>query len=186
MRSRFKVLGHPAHPILVVFPLGLYPIALFCDIIFLALFFGFGTLDGFWWRMAFWSLIFGAVGTLMAALPGLIDYLNIPTDAPAKRTASFHLITSMFIVILTLSSIVLRNWGDAPHTLNFGPTTSIFYIAILLNVFLNMLLPFQGWLGGHLVYAHGIGVESSDKIDPIATMVGEDEPRSEPARRVVG
>ena len=55
MRSRFKVLGHPVHPILVVFPLGLYPIALVADIIFLVLFFGFGTIDGFWWRMAFWS-----------------------------------------------------------------------------------------------------------------------------------
>src|SRR5690242_4129071 len=66
MRSRFKVLGHPLHPILIVFPLGLYPIALVCDLIFLGRFLWDGTIDGFWWGMALWSLIFGGLMTLAA------------------------------------------------------------------------------------------------------------------------
>ena len=172
MRSRFKVLGHPLHPILIVFPLGLYPIALVADIIFLVLYWGFGQIDGFWWRMSFWCLIFGAVMTLAAALPGFVDWLNIPGDAPSKRPATFHLIIGVFFIVpLTVASILLRNWGDAPATFNYGASTSAFYIAIGLNLFMNLLLMFQGWLGGHLVYVHGIGVESSDKIDPIATQV---------------
>ena len=65
MRSRFKVLGHPLHPILIVFPLGLYPIALVCDLIFLGRFLWDGTIDGFWWGMALWSLIFGGLITAL-------------------------------------------------------------------------------------------------------------------------
>ena len=183
MRSRFKVAGHPLHPVLVVFPLGLYPIALVCDIIFLAVYFIGGTIDGFWWRMAFWALIFGAIGTLMAALPGFIDWLNIPGDAPAKLPATWHMIVGgFFVVLLTLGSIALRavnNWGEAPAKLDFGPDTSVYYIAIALNLFMNLVLAFQGWLGGELVYRHGLGVESSDKIDPITTVVNA-EARSEP------
>jgi uncharacterized membrane protein len=182
MRSRFKVLGHPLHPILIVFPLGLYPIALISDLIFIGRFLWDGTIDGFWWGMAFWTLIFGTLMTLGAALPGLIDWLNIPGDAPSKRPATFHLIIGVFFIVpLTLGSILLRNWGTAPTTLNFGGGTSVFYVAIAINLFMNVLLGFQGWLGGHLVYVHGIGVESSDKIDPIATQVNEEVSRE--ARR---
>ena len=161
MRSRFKVLGHPLHPILIVFPLGLYPIALVADIIFLVLYWGFGQIDGFWWRMGFWCLIFGAVMTLAAALPGFVDWLNIPGDAPSKRPATFHLIIGVFFIVpLTVASILLRNWGDAPATFNYGASTSAFYIAIGLNLFMNLLLMFQGWLGGHLVYSLRLGIGS--------------------------
>jgi uncharacterized membrane protein len=162
---------------LIVFPLGLYPIALICDFILIGRFLWDGKVDGFWWGMALWSLIFGALMTLAAALPGFVDWLNIPGGAPSKRPATFHLIIGVFFIVpLTIASILLRNWGEAPATLNYGAGTSAFYVAILLNLFMNTLLAFQGWLGGHLVYAHGIGVESSDKIDPIATQVNADEP----------
>ena len=177
MRSRFKVLGHPLHPILIVFTLGLYPIALVADLVFVGMFFIGGKLDGFWWTMANWTLLFGLLGTLAAGLPGFVDWLNIPGDAPSKNPATFHLITSGFIITLTLASMALRglhNGGAPPSTLNYGPDSGFAYVAIGLNLFMNILLGFQGWLGGHLVYVHGIGVESSDKIDPIATMVDAD------------
>lgn len=189
MRSRFKVLGHPLHPILVVFPLALYPLALIGDIVFLAVFFIGGKVDPFWWSLAGWALLLGLVFQAQASLPGLIDWLNIPMSAPSKRTGTYHLITAIFLSILALASLLLRvfhNWGEAPSTLVFGAASGWAYVAIVLNVFLNLVAPFQGWLGGHLVYVHGIGVESSDKIDPVATVVdteGDGEASPVTARR---
>jgi len=181
MRSRFKILGHPLHPMLVVFPLALYPIALICDFIFIGRWLWDGTMDGFWWSMAYWTLIFGLLMNLVGGLPGFIDWLNIPLDAPSKRPATYHMITAGFVIIVALGTILLRDGGTPPRTLNFGANTSVFYVAIALNLFLNIILAFQGWLGGHLVYVHGLGVESSDKIDPIATQVNEEVSRE--ARR---
>jgi uncharacterized membrane protein len=166
---------------LVVFPLGLYPIALICDLIFVGRFLWDGTVDGFWWGMAFWTLIFGLLMNAAGGLPGFVDWLNIPLDAPSKRPATYHMIIAGFVMTLVLASILLRNWGTPPTTLNYEASTAAFYVAIALNLFMNIVLGFQGWLGGHLVYIHGLGVESSDKIDPIATQVNEEPSRE--ARR---
>ena len=46
-------------------------------------------------------------------------------------------------------------------------------VGVGLNIFNGLILAtYQGWLGGELVYRHGIGVERSDGIDPIAVTPG--------------
>ena len=99
MRSRFKLLGHPAHPIMVVFPLAFYPLAAIAEVIYFVLILvGWHNADkiltfdtAFFWRAGFLMLVVGWLGQMAASLPGLIDWLNIPNTAPAKDKATFHL-----------------------------------------------------------------------------------------------
>lgn len=184
MKSRFKVLGHPAHPTLVVFPLAFYPLAAISEIIYLILwFFGFKNNDSilgssfdpaFFWRAGFFMLLVGILGTLAAALPGFVDWLNIPNAAPAKDKATFHLIIGLLLAGLNVMALLLLNWGTPPARLQF-PDDLTLMVGVGLNIFNGLMLAtYQGWLGGELVYRHGIGVEQADDIDPIAITPGSE------------
>ncbi len=76
---------HPIHPMLVVFPIGLWIFSLVCDLVFL-----FGPANPLWRNMAFYTMAGGWIGALAAAVPGLIDYFSMSPGA-AKRTATTHM-----------------------------------------------------------------------------------------------
>jgi uncharacterized membrane protein len=69
METRFKFLGHPVHPMLIVFPLGLLATAVVFDALYLVI--GNDDLAVF----SFWAIIAGIIGGLAAAPFGLIDWL---------------------------------------------------------------------------------------------------------------
>src|SRR5215207_9872989 len=73
MESRAKVFGHPIHPILIPFPLGLLTTSVVFDVIYLL------TGDGKWSGISFWMIAAGVIGGLAAAVFGLIDWLAIPS-----------------------------------------------------------------------------------------------------------
>src|SRR3954452_10705515 len=73
MESRAKVFGHPLHQMLIVFPLGLLGTAVVFDLIHL------GTGNPRMAEVAFYMIAAGLVGGLVAAPPGLIDWLAIPS-----------------------------------------------------------------------------------------------------------
>ena len=59
-----------SHPMLIVFPIGLWIFSLVCDLIRLA-----GASGDAWSTVAFFSMVGGLIGALCAAVPGLIDLL---------------------------------------------------------------------------------------------------------------
>ena len=77
MESRVKFLGHPIHPMLIVFPLGLLATAVIFDIIALA------RDVPFLFSVSFWMIAAGVLGGLIAAVFGLIDWLAIPAHTRA-------------------------------------------------------------------------------------------------------
>ena len=97
MESRAKLLGHPIHPMLVVFPLGLLGMAVIFDVLALAL----GS--GYWSEVALWMIVAGIVTGLLAAPFGLIDWLAIPSATRAKRIGAVHGLASTRSVIATTS-----------------------------------------------------------------------------------
>ena len=191
MKSRFKVLGHPAHPLLVVFPLAFYPVAALAEVLYLLLTgaFGYHNADtvlnidvGFLWRAGFWLQAIGLLGNLGAALPGLVDWFNIPNDAPSKDKATFHMTTGLTLAGLSVLSLLLLNWGVPPAGWTL-PQDLWLFVCVGLNIFNGLILAgFQGWLGGELVYRHGIGVEQTDAIDPIAVTPGAVTPGAGPVQ----
>jgi len=90
----------------------------------------------------------GIVGGLLAAVFGLIDYLNIPSGTRAARIGLLHGLTNVFVMILFVASWLLRrNSPDVPSTAAFALS------------FIGVAAAFLGgWLGGELVERLGVGV----------------------------
>ena len=67
MQSRVTLFGHSVHQMLIVFPLGLLAMGVVFDVVF------FTTGNGMFAFVAFWMMIAGVVGGLLAAPFGFID-----------------------------------------------------------------------------------------------------------------
>lgn len=148
MESHFKLLGHPVHPILVNLPIGSYIGSLIFDLVYL------WRGDPLWYEMAFWLMGIGIIGHVSAAGSGLVDFFALSKDrtAAAYPTARLHLIIGAVLLAVYLVNFYLRwSTGLPPHSSSRWP--------ILLSLIGNGILGVQGWLGGELVYRHGVGVE---------------------------
>lgn len=150
METRVKLFGHPIHPMLIVFPLGLFSIALLFDVVYLIT----GT-DGFA-DVAFWNISLGIIGGLLAAVFGLIDWSSIPPGTRAKRIGLFHGVGNFVIVVLFIISWFLRlpDYSYSPNALPF--------VLALIGVGLALV---TAWLGGELVYRLRVGVDEIASLD---------------------
>ena len=149
MESRAKLLGHPIHQMLIVFPLGLLATALLFDVAYL------WTGNGYWSEIGFWMIVAGLVGGLLAAPFGLIDWLAIPAGTRAKRVGALHGLGNLVVVALYGLSAWLR--FDAPGL----PET----VALLLSFAGGALALVTGWLGGELVDRLAVGVDPGANLD---------------------
>jgi uncharacterized membrane protein len=149
METKLRVLGHPLHPMLIVFPLGLLATAVIFDIIYLA------SNESIWTQVAYYMIGAGIVGGLVAALPGLVDWLAVPRGTRAKRIGLLHGIGNVVVVVLFILSWLMRRGSVAAP-----PRTAI--ILGLLGVVLALV---TGWLGGELVDRLGIGVDNGAHPD---------------------
>src|SRR5947209_14461742 len=115
MESKLKLFGHPIHPILIVFPLGLLAIAVLFDIVYLF------TDNAALATVAFWDIAAGVVGGLVAALFGFIDWLALPAGTRAKSVGLLHGGGNVVVVALFAVSWLLRRpaAGNVPDTLAF-------------------------------------------------------------------
>src|SRR2546430_11258392 len=84
MYSRVKSMGHPIHPMLVAFPLGLLTTSVVFDIIHWI------TGNGYWSEIAFWMIAAGTIGGILAAIVGTIDWIGVPSGTRAKRVGLWH------------------------------------------------------------------------------------------------
>ena len=149
MEAKAKLLGHPIHQMLIVFPLGLLATSLFFDIAYLI------TNRGELARVAYWMIFAGVIGALLAAVFGLIDWLGIPAGTRAKRLGAYHGIGNVIVVAIFAVSWWVRR-GD-PST----PAT----MAIVLSAIAVAIALVTGWLGGELVDQLGIGVNEGANPD---------------------
>ncbi len=110
MESKAKLFGHPIHPMLIVFPLGLLVTSLIFDLIALL------TNEASLAVASFYMIGAGVIGGLLAAVFGLIDWLAIPPGTRAKSIGLWHglgnvLVTGFFI----LSWFLRRDAPEAPE-----------------------------------------------------------------------
>jgi uncharacterized membrane protein len=157
MESRFKVLGHAAHPILIVFPLGLLATSVIFDILCAA------TGNAQFPVASYWMIAAGIIGGLVAAVPGLVDWLAIPKDTRAKRIGLYHAVGNDIVLVLFAVSWWLRR--GAP---NHEPTT----VAFALSIVAVLLALFTGWLGGELIERHAMSVHDGAHLDAPSSLSG--------------
>jgi len=149
MESRVKLLGHPIHPMLIVFPLGLLGMAVIFDIIRLI----FGTTQLA--PASYYMIAAGIITGLLAAVFGLIDWLAIPSGTRAKSIGLWHGLGNVVVVVLFAVSWWLRR--DDPA----APSTGAFVFG-LIGLGLALV---TGWLGGELVDRLGVGVDDGANLD---------------------
>jgi uncharacterized membrane protein len=134
-----RIAQHPIHPMLVVVPLGLWIAALAFDIV------GAVTANDLWRTLAFWNIVGGIIGALVAAVPGFVDYRGL--QGRAGRIATWHMILNLGAVALFAINAYVRTLVSPesawPLTLSV-----VGVVGVLVS----------GWLGGEMVYVEHIGV----------------------------
>ena len=149
MESRAKLLGHPIHQMLIVFPLGLLAMAVIFDLLAI------GLGNGYWSEISYWMIAAGVVTGLLAAPFGLIDWLAIPAGTRAKRIGAVHGLGNVVVVAMFGLSWLMRS--DAPRAPEL--------LALALSFAAGGLALFTGWLGGELVDRLAVGVDEGAHVD---------------------
>ncbi|MDB5045637.1 MAG: hypothetical protein JWQ08_1687 [Deinococcus sp.] len=129
-------LGHPLHPILVHLPLGGWLVAGILD-------FYPGPKSAETEHAADLALLLGTVGAVGAIAAGWTDWAN--TRGEARRTGLIHGALNETAFLLNAASVLARRKGRR----GLGKVLSATALALALG---------GGFLGGELVYRHGLGV----------------------------
>jgi uncharacterized membrane protein len=150
MESHVKLLGHPIHPMLIVFPLGLLATATIFDVAYIV------TSNADLSTFSFWALVAGIVGGLLAAIFGFIDWLAIPTGTRAKRIGMMHGLGNLVVTGLFILSLASR-WSSPAYLPSILPA--------ILSILGAGLALFTAWLGGELVYRLRVAVDEGANLD---------------------
>jgi uncharacterized membrane protein len=149
MASPASIAKHPIHPMLIVFPVGLWVFSLVCDVVFHM---GWGGPS--WNDAAFYSMAGGIVGALLAAIPGFIDFFSIPSSQQSlKKLGWAHMVINLGAVIIFAIDLW---WRVGKTTGSSGP--------MVLSIVGVLSLVASGWLGGSMVYEHGMAVDLQENM----------------------
>lgn len=150
MESKAKILGHPIHPILIVFPLGLLVASVIFDLLF---YFSSVRISP---EVGFWMAVSGIIGGLVATVFGLIDWIAIPPQTRARKIGLIHGIANVIVVLLFIGSVYTRrdNVQHAPE-----------FISIVLSVAATVFGLVGGWLGGELVHRLNVSIDPGANLD---------------------
>lgn len=145
--TRVAFFGHPAHAMLVPFPIAFLMAVLASDITW------WQTGDPFWARTSLWLAGAGALSGIGAGVVGMMELLVV-RDIRRRAAAWSH-----FVVAVMLLAVGVANWGlrlgDAQaHIVPFG---------MYLSGLGTLLVSVAGWLGGTLVFEHRVGVLDEDE-----------------------
>jgi uncharacterized membrane protein len=151
MNKGARLFGHPIHPMLVVFPLGLLSTSVIFDVIGL-------IADSQPFHLtAFYMLTAGIIGGMIAAIFGLVDWLAIPAKTTAKRVGVLHGITNVVMLSVFIVAGFLRGEIDNPQNI------SVIVAAVALAI-----ATFSGWLGAELVFRHAVGVANHQQQEGLS------------------
>lgn len=147
---------HPLHPALVHYPIGLFTLGVFFDLLSLL-----GTGGDWLYSAGLYAIGGGIIMGLLTAIPGLMDWTEIRADHPGKSTATTHMIMNLTAVALFTASFFLR-WNQQVVFANqplVVPNPEVVPILPFILALVGLTFLFiSGYLGGKLVYDQGIGV----------------------------
>ena len=156
MESKAKLFGHSIHQMLIPFPLGLLTTGAIFDVAHVLT--GSTTLA----VTSFYMIVVGVIGGLVAAVFGLIDFLEIPSGTRARRIGTIHGLGNVLMVGLFALGLFFR-WSDRA-------TPPI--PAVVLSVAGALLGVLTGWLGGELVDRLGVGVDEGANLNAPSSLSG--------------
>jgi uncharacterized membrane protein len=137
--------GHPLHPPLTDATIGAYTVAAVLGVL--------GAVgvaeDRFahgWWL----ALVVGLVISAPTALTGLADWLEITWWTPLWRTATLHLLSMVTATVFFGLAAIFGHAGYDEGTVTTG--------SLVLTLVGFAVLTLGGWIGGSVVYVHGMRV----------------------------
>jgi uncharacterized membrane protein len=146
--------GHPLHPPLTDATIGMYVLAAALAIIGKAGGVQLAAAKGMWL-----ALIGGLIVSVPTALTGLVDWLSLEWGTPRWRTATLHL-TAMVSAVALFAFAAWRQYHGYQH----GHVTTG---GLILSLSGATVLTVGGWLGGSMVFVHGVRVlEPPQQAEP--------------------
>jgi uncharacterized membrane protein len=139
--STAQIAKRPIHPLLVPFPIVCFVGAFLTDLTYWL------TAEMMWADFSAWLLVVGMVTGVLAAIAGLIDFFGnrlIRAQAPAWP----HMLGNLLVLVLALFDTLV-------HTRDAW--TSVVPAGLITSLIVVLILPVSGWLGGSMVYRHGVG-----------------------------
>jgi uncharacterized membrane protein len=145
-----KWLGHPLHPITAHLSVALWPAALLLDV-----------LTRFWpgnllVQLSFACIALGLAAALLAIPTGLADWWEIKRGKPAWTIGLYHLILNAAVTLLFAVNLAIR----VP---TLTETSAVSAVALGLSTVGTLLLIASAYLGGLMIYDHGVGVARTSK-----------------------
>jgi uncharacterized membrane protein len=132
------------HALFVHFPVALLGTSLVFDGI------GFLLDKELWWQISYGNIALGLAAGAFAVMTGLFDSLKLEERSRAAKIANRHLV--VMLGALTCYGMVL-----AVRPFEGLPLGSVRVASLGLEAAGLVLLLIGGWLGGELVYRHGVG-----------------------------
>ncbi|HTA40305.1 MAG TPA: DUF2231 domain-containing protein [Candidatus Acidoferrales bacterium] len=167
MQGKATIAGHPIHPPLVAIPIGCFAAAAIGDVVSI------WTNHGFLAVMGTWLIGFGVAGSIFAALFGFVDFVSAPMTMRAKRTASWHALLNVAVIVVFGTALAVRAGF---------PSSAAGYVLTFVGI---AILAVSGWLGGELVSRHLVGSSESD-AGAIKTPGGGPPAERKPGRSRIG
>ncbi len=137
--------GHPIHPPLTGVTIGAYTFALVAataDVLDIST----NAATHAWWL----ALVFGLLSTLLTGTTGFVDWLRIESGTPVWRAATAHMIAMLLAGAVFLAAAIAGKGSFDSGNVESGP-----YLLTLVGF---GLLTLGGWLGGSVVFVHGMRV----------------------------
>jgi uncharacterized membrane protein len=174
MYSKARIVGHPIHPMMVVFPIAFYTATVATLLAYV------GTREAFWYRVAMVANIAGIITALVAVLPGAIDLLALPRGSRARATglkhAGFNLLATGLFMITAL--LLHRAWSH--RVMIDGEYMFDATIPLAMGVVAWVSMVIAGSLGWTLVQTHHVGIKPARTFAELPSR----EPELEPAVEV--
>jgi len=106
------------------------------------------TADMMWANFSAWLITVGVVIGYLAAIAGLIDFASNRL-VRAQPPAWPHLIGNVVAMLIATVNMFIHSRDAWTSVVPWGAILSAVVVVILL---------FTGWMGGAMVYRHGVGV----------------------------
>ena len=150
MYSKVKIAGHPVHAMLIAYPVAFYTATLVLFIVYNS------KQDPFYFKIAVLANAAGVIMAAVAAIPGFIDWLFIPSDTAAKKTGLSHMICNVLALVL----FGINLWMQLPKYGEANPASGPAVLLTALGFILTLAAGFLGWT---LVQKHHVGVDESSQ-----------------------
>lgn len=144
-----KLFGHPIHQILIVFPVGLLVTSVIFELIALS------SGSAQFWTVSYWLIAGGLIGGVIAAVFGVLDWRNVPSQTRAHSIGIIHGLGNATVLALFAASWWIRPAPDQ------APSAT----ALMLSILGAALLFVTGWLGGELVARLSVGVDEEANVN---------------------